>query len=50
MRKIIQISATPETENDYAAMFALCTDGSAWIWAKGTWTRIDDIPQDEEES
>lgn len=48
MRKIIQIVAIPETEHDYVAMFALCDDGSCWIWAECTWTRIKDIPQDEE--
>jgi hypothetical protein len=32
--RIVQIAATPETTDRYAALFALCDDGSLWsaIW------------------
>lgn len=26
----------------------LCNDGSVWSWHRGGWTRLPDIPQDEE--
>lgn len=51
-RKIIQICARPEGSDTYAALFALCDDGSLWgtfasgvSWEKG-WQRMDPIPQD----
>jgi len=53
MRKIIQIVATPETKQEIGALFALCDDGSVWIRVfinQAKWKRIEDIPQDKDES
>lgn len=43
--KIIQIQAVPETDNEWAALFALCEDGTIWVryqnrggWAP--WTEV----------
>lgn len=47
MRTIIQIAATPETKHGYAALYALCQDGSLWRWTQSEWTRVKEIPQDE---
>ncbi len=49
-RKIIQISAIPDSENNLSGVFALCDDGTLWWSAvtddSGAWIRLRDIPQD----
>jgi len=53
MRKIIQVFATPATDRTKGTLFALCDDGSLWtriIYQHDKWHRVDDIPQDKDES
>lgn len=42
-RKIVQISACDLSTD------VLCNDGSLWGVSQGVWTRMPDIPQDDEE-
>ena len=58
MRKVIQISATSDTDNGQE-IIALCNDGTLWsgIWIYHgrenpqtvKWRRINDVPQPEPE-
>ena len=56
MRKIIQIAATggfeSETDTDPGELWALCDDGTLWLWIEaisgiepGYWKRWKEIPQ-----
>jgi hypothetical protein len=56
-RKIVQLAAahTPVTDDfpdGLDRLFALCDDGSVWVWRPGyanvveDWLRLPDIPQD----
>lgn len=53
-RKIIQVSATPETECAFFTVIALCSDGTVWItWPNSNedwedWRVLPSIPQSEE--
>ena len=44
-RKIIQISAIPETQNEYSTIYALCGDGTLWYHVKDGWEQLPDVPQ-----
>lgn len=47
-RKVIQIA--PASSDEYGADFyALCDDGSIWVWnfTNNVWSRWKNIPQDE---
>ena len=50
MRKIVQISAVPETENNNERLYALCDDGSVWVTytpsGVSVWIRVGDVPQE----
>lgn len=51
LRRIIQIAATPETENEVACVYALADDGRVWFFANpgkswpGAWTPLPNLPQ-----
>ena len=51
-RKIIQITATPDTDDYYAQIYALCDDGTVWrktinpSGEDGKWKPIENVPQD----
>ena len=52
MRKIVQISAIPETKERKQAAIALCDDGTVWeTWITGSewamWQKLPDIPQED---
>ena len=42
-RKVVQISTMVHAAKDWA-FIALCDDGSLWLY-RGSWSRIEDIPQ-----
>lgn len=50
MRKIIQIAVTPETEECFGYLYALCSDGTVWFRStsgNGTnWLQMPDLPQE----
>jgi hypothetical protein len=43
VRKVVQISTMVHAAKDWA-FIALCDDGSLWLY-RGSWSRIEDIPQ-----
>lgn len=47
-RTIIQICVSPESDQTYSALYALCNDGTVWIKSRGdqVWIKIKEIPQD----
>lgn len=50
MRKIVQFQGAGATEYSQSYLTVLCDDGSMWCLLSGTWTRLPDIPQDEEKN
>jgi len=55
-RKIIQIAADSSSSSAgnafFASIYALCDDGTVWdfIFQERKWTRIPDVPQENEET
>lgn len=52
-RVVVQIAVTPETEGEYAVIYALADDGTLWLRVLSgdgsRWRRMSDIPQGDED-
>lgn len=48
-RKIVQLATIPDGPDNHAALYALCDDGTAWVWQhtrhNNGWEQMTPIPQ-----